>query len=61
VILDDLSCLLYLVIEGRLLNHMGSLTKDEGALVMMGLIGSRPTDIDKEVTQTRGVRAHITY
>ncbi|GAU18860.1 hypothetical protein TSUD_228500 [Trifolium subterraneum] len=53
--LYDMSCLLHLPIEVRLLDHTTSLTKDEGALLTMTLLGVEPVDVDMQVTETRGV------
>ncbi|PNX59859.1 hypothetical protein L195_g051632 [Trifolium pratense] len=61
MILYGMSCVLHLPIKGLMLDYTGNLTKDEGDLLMVELIRSRSTDVDKEVTHTRGAHARFTY
>ncbi|MCH82755.1 serine/threonine-protein phosphatase 7 long form-like protein, partial [Trifolium medium] len=42
VTLRDASCLLHLPIEGRLLDHQGIMTRDDGVVMMVTLLGAEP-------------------
>ncbi|MCI97061.1 hypothetical protein A2U01_0118361, partial [Trifolium medium] len=50
--LDDVSCLLRLPLRGRLLDHT-SLTKKEGVVVMVDLLGAEPSDVEFEVKRPK--------
>ncbi|MCI87878.1 putative IMP dehydrogenase/GMP reductase, partial [Trifolium medium] len=47
VTLDDVSCLLHLPLTSRLLDHT-SLTKEEGVVVLVDLLGAEPSDAEFE-------------
>ncbi|MCI48942.1 serine/threonine-protein phosphatase 7 long form-like protein, partial [Trifolium medium] len=48
VTLDNVSCMLHLPLRGHMLDHT-SLTKEEGFLVMVNLLGAEPADAEYEV------------
>jgi len=50
---DDLSCLLHLSIEGRLLDHVKSLTKPD-VVDLMELLGSDLGEVEYQVRKTKG-------
>jgi hypothetical protein len=60
VTLDDMSCLLHLSNEGRLLDH-GFLDRARGIDLMVRLLGSDPADVSKEIHVTKGDHAKHTY
>jgi hypothetical protein len=45
VALDDLSCLLYLIIDGLLLNHNDHVSSLELVELMVELLGDEPDDV----------------
>ncbi|MCH90024.1 putative IMP dehydrogenase/GMP reductase [Trifolium medium] len=61
ITLDDVRCLLHLLIEGGPLDHRGILTKDEGVELMIEYIGASAPDADCEVTCTKEANAWFTY
>jgi hypothetical protein len=61
ITLDDVSCLLHLPIEGSLLDHEGIMTRDEGVLMMVTLLGVKPFDAKTHVIGTKSARVKISY
>ncbi|MCI39216.1 serine/threonine-protein phosphatase 7 long form-like protein, partial [Trifolium medium] len=60
VTLDDVSCLLHLPLRGRLQDHI-TLSKEEGVIVMVNLLGAELVDALYEVTKTKCAHAMTTY
>jgi hypothetical protein len=58
--IEDVSSLLHLPNEGRLLDHQ-SLSRVNGVDLMVELLGSESTDAAEEVNNTKGVHAKHTY
>jgi hypothetical protein len=59
VMLDDVRCLLHLLIQGRLLNHIGIPSKDTEVVSMTELLGTTDKEAEDEVRKTKG--AHIRF
>ncbi|MCI56372.1 putative IMP dehydrogenase/GMP reductase, partial [Trifolium medium] len=55
--LDDVHCLLYLLIQGRMLDYKSIPTKTEGVGLMMEYSGSTKKEVEFEVKTTKG--AHV--
>ena len=58
ITLDNVSCLLYLSIRGRLLNH-NKINIDDALEMMLDYLGAEPGDAIKEVEAIR--RAHVRF
>ncbi|CAL5198199.1 unnamed protein product [Lathyrus oleraceus] len=60
ITLDDVSCLLYLPIRVRLLNHE-RITKGKAHQMMIDYLGDDPGEEMDELDRTRGVHARFEY
>lgn len=54
ITLDDVSCLLYLPIRGRLLDH-GRIIKDEAIEMMIDYLGADPAEAEDELDKTKAI------
>lgn len=54
ITLDDASCLLHLLIRGRLLDH-GRITQDEAHVIIVHYLGVDPKEAKEELDRTRGL------
>lgn len=54
ITVDDVSCLLYLLIMGRLLDHW-RITKDEALEMMKDYLGVGPGEVNRELDRTNGL------
>ena len=54
ITLDQISCLLYILIKGRLVDH-GGITKDEALEMMVDYLGADPAKEKEELDRTRGL------
>lgn len=60
ITLDDVSCLLHLLIRGRLLDH-GRITKDEELEMMVDHLRDNSEEAKDELDRTRGAHAMFEY
>jgi len=61
VTLDDVSCLLHLVIEGMLLAREGSMPKTKAKDMMVHLLGADVVKAWKQVERTNGGHARFSW
>lgn len=57
---DNVSCLLHLLIRGKLLDH-GRISKDEILEMMVDYLGVDTTDAMAEMDRTRGAHARFEF
>ena len=60
VTLDDVSCLLHLLINGLLLSHSG-ITRAKAVDMTVEHLGSNSSDTLFEVNQTKGAHCRLSY
>jgi superfamily I DNA and RNA helicase len=61
IMLNDVRCLLYLLIQGHLLVHKGILTNNDGVEMMMEYIVSTDNEAESTVKRTKGEHAQFVY
>lgn len=60
ITLDDVSCLLHLLISGKLLNHW-RINKDEALELMVDYLGVYPETVLREFEKVRGAHARFEF
>ncbi|XP_045797515.1 protein MAIN-LIKE 1-like [Trifolium pratense] len=61
ITLDDVSCLLHIPVDGRMLHHILPTGKDEGVRWMVEMLGSTEREALDEVKKTKGAHCRFVY
>jgi len=57
--LDDVSCLLHILIHGKLVNHMAKISQEQGAALLIKLFGVIEDDVGGVSENMKG--SHIVF